>query len=150
MGRCASLRFRPKNSQRRKLPEDAPTDFLPRGRKPIVINHAEIDRRAWESALLLKLRDELKAGILSGVNIRAKYIYWSYAYWSPPEGGFMTTAAAVATMKAAQPPPTPCGVRAQCQATWSRRKGSVVSATSEFNSPTSLATGWLRSGAARN
>jgi hypothetical protein len=33
--------------------------------KPIVINHGEIDRRAWECALLLKLRDELKAGNLS-------------------------------------------------------------------------------------
>ena len=50
---------------RRKLPEDAPTDFLPQRLKPIVINHGEIDRRAWECALLLKLRDELKAGNLS-------------------------------------------------------------------------------------
>jgi hypothetical protein len=49
---------------RRKLPEDAPTDFLPQRLKPI-INHGEIDRRAWECALLLKLRDELKAGNLS-------------------------------------------------------------------------------------
>jgi hypothetical protein len=49
---------------RRKLPEDAPTDFLPQRLKPIVINHGEIDRRAWECALLLKLRDELKAGNL--------------------------------------------------------------------------------------
>ncbi len=49
----------------RKLPVDAPTDFLPQRLKPIVINHGEIDRRAWECALLLKLRDELKAGNLS-------------------------------------------------------------------------------------
>ena len=52
-------------SGRRKLPEDAPTDFLSQRLKPIVINHGEIDRRAWECALLLKLRDELKAGNLS-------------------------------------------------------------------------------------
>jgi hypothetical protein len=50
---------------RRKLPEDAPTDFLSQRLKPIVINQGEIDRRAWECALLLKLRDELKAGNLS-------------------------------------------------------------------------------------
>ncbi len=50
---------------RRKLPVDAPTEFLPQRLKPIVINHGEIDRRAWECALLLKLRDELKAGNLS-------------------------------------------------------------------------------------
>ena len=52
-------------SGRRKLLEDSPTDFLPQRLKPIVINHGEIDRRAWECALLLKLRDELKAGNLS-------------------------------------------------------------------------------------
>ena len=50
---------------RRKLPQDAPTDFLPQRLKPIVINQGEIDRRAWECALLLQLRDELKAGNLS-------------------------------------------------------------------------------------
>ena len=50
---------------RRKLPEDAPTDFLSQRLKPIVINQGEIDRRAWECALLIKLRDELKAGNLS-------------------------------------------------------------------------------------
>jgi hypothetical protein len=50
---------------RRKLPEDAPTEFLPQRLKPIVINHGEIDRRAWECALLIKLRDEVKAGYLS-------------------------------------------------------------------------------------
>jgi TnpA family transposase/predicted transcriptional regulator len=50
---------------RRKLPEDSPTGFLPQRLKPIVMNHGEIDRRAWECALLLKLRDELKAGNLS-------------------------------------------------------------------------------------
>src|SRR5271165_1940932 len=50
---------------RRNLPEDAPTDFLSQRLKPIVINQGEIDRRAWECALLLKLRDELKAGNLS-------------------------------------------------------------------------------------
>jgi hypothetical protein len=48
-----------------KLPQDAPTDFLPQRLKPIVINQGEIDRRAWECALLLQLRDELKAGNLS-------------------------------------------------------------------------------------
>jgi hypothetical protein len=37
---------------------------IPQRLKPIVI-HGEIDRRAWECALLLKLRDELKAGNLS-------------------------------------------------------------------------------------
>jgi hypothetical protein len=52
-------------TRRRKLPEDSPTGFLPQRLRPIVMNHGEIDRRAWECALLLKLRDELKAGNLS-------------------------------------------------------------------------------------
>jgi hypothetical protein len=38
-------------SGRRKLPEDAPTDFLSQRLKPIVINQGEIDRRAWECAV---------------------------------------------------------------------------------------------------
>ncbi len=50
---------------RRKLPEDSPTDFLPQRLKPMVMNQGEIDRRGWECALLLKLRDELNAGNLS-------------------------------------------------------------------------------------
>jgi hypothetical protein len=63
---CALQMLRELNATgRRKLPEDAPTEFLPQRLKPIVINHGEIDRRAWECALLLKLRDELKAGNLS-------------------------------------------------------------------------------------
>jgi TnpA family transposase len=50
---------------RRKLPGDAPTDFVPQRLRPIVDSGDDIDRRAWECALLLKLRDELKAGNLS-------------------------------------------------------------------------------------
>jgi Tn3 transposase DDE domain len=38
---------------RRKLPVDAPTEFLPQRLKPIVINHGEIDRRAWELAAVM-------------------------------------------------------------------------------------------------
>jgi TnpA family transposase len=50
---------------RRKLPENVPTDFVPQRLRSIVNNGGEVDRRAWECALLLKLRDELKAGNLS-------------------------------------------------------------------------------------
>jgi TnpA family transposase len=50
---------------RRKLPGDARTDFVPQRLRPIVDSGDDIDRRAWECALLLKLRDELKAGNLS-------------------------------------------------------------------------------------
>ena len=50
---------------RRKLPEDAPTDFVSRRLLPIVEPGAQIDRHAWECALLLKIRDEIKSGNLA-------------------------------------------------------------------------------------
>jgi hypothetical protein len=50
---------------RRKLPANAPIDFVSQRLKPIVGDGDGIDRRAWECALLVKLRDELKAGNLS-------------------------------------------------------------------------------------
>jgi TnpA family transposase len=50
---------------RRKLPADAPTDFLPSRLQSLVVRDGEIERRAWECGLLLKLREEVKAGNLS-------------------------------------------------------------------------------------
>jgi TnpA family transposase len=50
---------------RRKLPANAPTDFVSPRLRPIVGDGDGTDRRAWECALLVKLRDELKAGNLS-------------------------------------------------------------------------------------
>jgi TnpA family transposase len=50
---------------RRKLPANAPIDFVSQRLQPIVGDGDRIDRRAWECALLVKLRDELKAGNLS-------------------------------------------------------------------------------------
>ena len=47
---------------KRKLPEKVPTDFLSKRLQPLVENG---DKRAWECALLLKLRDEIKAGNVS-------------------------------------------------------------------------------------
>ena len=50
---------------RRKLPEDAPTTFVPKRLRPIVGAGQETNRRAWECALLLKIRDEIRSGNLS-------------------------------------------------------------------------------------
>jgi TnpA family transposase len=47
---------------KRKLPDDVPTAFLSKRLKPLV---EDGDKRAWECALLLKLRDEIKAGNIS-------------------------------------------------------------------------------------
>ena len=50
---------------KRKLPEDAPTDFIPKRLLPLVVTDGKPDRRAWECALLLKLQDDLRSGNLS-------------------------------------------------------------------------------------
>jgi len=50
---------------KRKLPEDAPTDFIPKRLLPFVVTDGEPDRKAWECALLLKLQDDLRSGNLS-------------------------------------------------------------------------------------
>jgi TnpA family transposase len=50
---------------KRKLPEDAPTDFIPKRLLPLVVTEGKPDRKAWECALLLKLQDDLRSGNLS-------------------------------------------------------------------------------------
>ena len=50
---------------KRKLPEDAPTDFIPKRLLPFVVNAGKPDRKAWECALLLKLQEDLRSGNLS-------------------------------------------------------------------------------------
>ncbi len=49
----------------RKLPADTPTEFVPTKWQAVVGNGEELDRQAWECALLLKLRDEIKVGNLA-------------------------------------------------------------------------------------
>jgi hypothetical protein len=53
------------SSQKRKLPSDAPTDFISKRLLPFVIQDGQVDRAAWECALLLKVQEELKSGNLS-------------------------------------------------------------------------------------
>ena len=50
---------------KRKLPEDAPTDFIPKRLLPLVVTDGKPDRKAWECALLLKLQEDLRSGNLS-------------------------------------------------------------------------------------
>jgi TnpA family transposase len=50
---------------KRKLPEDAPMDFIPKRLLPLVVTDGKPDRKAWECALLLKLQDDLRSGNLS-------------------------------------------------------------------------------------
>ena len=50
---------------KRKLPEEVHTGFVPRTWEEVVCNNGHTDRHAWECALLVKLRDEIKAGNIS-------------------------------------------------------------------------------------
>jgi len=49
-------------SNRRKLPEGVETGFVPKGLRSFVEKDGTVDRRAWECALLLKFRDEIRSG----------------------------------------------------------------------------------------
>lgn len=48
------------DSQTRKLPESAPTEFVPKPIKQDVMPNGEIKKSAWELALYLKLKEEIK------------------------------------------------------------------------------------------
>ena len=54
-----------RTSGRRTLPSDAPVDFAPKALEPLIRRDGAIDRRCWESALFLKVRDEIRAGNLA-------------------------------------------------------------------------------------
>ena len=49
-------------SKKRTIEADVPTDFLSNTLRPMVLLEGVPDRHAWETALLLKCRDEIKAG----------------------------------------------------------------------------------------
>ena len=50
---------------RRSLPPDAPLDFAPTALQPLIRSNGVTDRRRWESALFLKVRDEIQTGNLA-------------------------------------------------------------------------------------
>ena len=52
-------------AKRRTLPADAPLDFAPKALEPLIRRNGQVDRRRWESALFLKVRDEIRAGNLA-------------------------------------------------------------------------------------
>jgi TnpA family transposase len=56
------------DDNKRKLPDDAPTNFIPSKLQKIIEVNGEIKKADWEVALLTKIRDEIKAGNLSVTN----------------------------------------------------------------------------------
>lgn len=53
------------SNNKRKLPEDTPMGFVPVKLITLVAPYGNIDKQAWECALLTRVRDEIKAGNLS-------------------------------------------------------------------------------------
>ncbi|MBE0524916.1 MAG: Tn3 family transposase [Methanosarcinales archaeon] len=53
------------DQNKRKLLEDVPLDFIHKKIRPFVEVNGNIDKAAWECALLIAIRDEIKAGNLS-------------------------------------------------------------------------------------
>ena len=53
------------DNPKRKLPKTAPIDFIPKRLLPLVVNGGSPDRRSWECAVLVKLREELRSGNLA-------------------------------------------------------------------------------------
>ena len=51
--------------KKRNLHEDVPIDFIPKRLHPFVSENGIMNRQAWECALLLSVRDELKSGNLA-------------------------------------------------------------------------------------
>lgn len=47
---------------RRKLPEDAPLDFIPKQLRTLKEKDGVVDKHAWECVLLTAIRDEIRAG----------------------------------------------------------------------------------------
>ena len=52
-------------ARRRTLPADTLLDFAPKSLEPLIRQNGQVDRRRWESALFLKVRDEIRAGDLA-------------------------------------------------------------------------------------
>lgn len=67
---------------KRALPEDLPLGFLDKKQKKAVIKQGKIDRHAWECALYLKIRDDIKQGNL---NIPASKNYSSIQSFFMPD-----------------------------------------------------------------
>ena len=53
------------DNPKRELPKTAPIDFIPKRLLPLVVNGGSPDRRSWECAVQVKLREELRSGNLA-------------------------------------------------------------------------------------
>jgi hypothetical protein len=69
---------------RKKVPKEAPLDFVPQRWLRVVVTPDGIDRRAWELALLYQMRQALRSGDLTVEGSR-NYAPWTADLYSPAE-----------------------------------------------------------------
>src|SRR5579863_2422834 len=60
-------------------PED-PSDFVPAGWRPYLVEHGKLDRRIWEVALAFATRNALRAGSLFLSESREHVSFWNLIY----------------------------------------------------------------------
>jgi len=68
-------------SNKKKLPKDAPISFVPVGwRKVLTKDDGTLDRRVWDIALALAIRDTLRSGDLHLAESRKHVSFWNLVY----------------------------------------------------------------------
>lgn len=70
---------------KRKLPEDASTEFVSTKIRPLIVSDGAIDKHAWECALISNLRNEIKSGNIYVKNSKRfgpfERFFISYTQW---------------------------------------------------------------------
>ncbi len=82
--------------QKRKLPEDAPIEFIPKKLRALVKPQGVLDKQAWECALLTSIRDEIRVGNLT-VNGSKRFgsfdnFFMPYSQWEKERSIFFKRA----------------------------------------------------------
>lgn len=84
--------------QKRKLPDDAPIEFIPKKLRSLVKPDPQgfLDKSAWECALLTSIRDEIKVGNLTVKNSKRfgnfDNFFMPYAQWDQDRNAFFKRA----------------------------------------------------------
>lgn len=70
------------NKNKKTLPKDAPTDFISKKLMPYVVKDGKIDKSAWECALFMKLKNEIKIG---NIHVKGSKRFDSFDHFFIPE-----------------------------------------------------------------
>ena len=84
------------SQQKRKLPNNAPLDFIPKKLKSLIKSRGVVNKSAWECALLTGIRDEIKVGNLTVIDSKRfgnfDNFFMPYAQWETERTAFFTRA----------------------------------------------------------